>query len=303
MKKLINANGYAPRDPYVIKHNGKYYRCFSSAADSGAVWVACADTIDGLSSAEGEVVYTPEPDREYSRNLWAPELHIIDDRCYIYVACDDGNSNNHRMFVLENGSNDPMKPYTMHGKIADETNKYAIDGTVMRHKGNLYFVWSGREGDVSGCQKLYIAKMESPYALASERIMISTPEFEWEKRGGTGKPGKSFINEGPFALVHDGVQYLFYSAAGSWCEDYCIAMLELVGEDPLDPKAWKKHGAPLFSSNELVKGAGHCSIVCENDQMHVFFHAWDRDEEEIKWGTVAAWHGEMKRKNGVFIIE
>ena len=301
MLKIVNAGGVSPRDPMVCKHKGMYYRCFTK--DTNAVWVSCAKDIAGLLTAPEQEVYRPEPGREYSCNLWAPELHIIDGKCYIYVACDDGDKNNHRMYVLENGCDDPLQPYTLHGKLAPETDKYAIDGTVLHHKGQMYFVWSGREGDVSGCQKLYIAKMDGPCALATDRVLISTPEYAWEKRGGLGIPGKSWINEGPFAFTWEGRTWLAYSAAGSWCEDYCIAAMELVGEDPLDPAAWKKLDEPVFSRNETVKGAGHCSMVRDGGKTHVFFHAWEREETQIVWCTVAAWCGELTRKNGRFTIE
>ena len=81
-----------------------------------------------------------------------------------------------------------------------------------------------------------------------------------------------------------GKTYVAYSGSGSWCTDYCIALLELVGDDPMDPASWKKQDAPVLSKNESFKGIGHCSIV-EEDKL-VFFHAWPADEENIVWNTV-----------------
>lgn len=304
MKKLINSENncaYAARDPYVINYNNMYYRCFTEDAQS--VSVACADTIENLSTAESKKVYIPEENKEYSKELWAPELHIIDNKCYIYVACDDGDNYNHRMYVLENNSSDPMEPYEMHGKISDESDKWAIDGTVMEYGEKYYFIWSGWEGDTNICQNLYIAEMKNPFELKSERVMISTPEYDWEKLGSTGKEGSPYINEGPFAFTCDNKLYLTYSAGGSWCEDYCIAMLWLEGNDPLDASAWKKCEAPILSSNEIVKGAGHCSVVCEDDDIHVFFHAWDKGEKDVKWSTVSVWYASMKISGDRAVIE
>ena len=301
MKKLINKKGNTTtRDPYVIEHNNMYYMCFTKETQS--IYISCADTIDGLIHAESKCVYIPEENREYSKQLWAPELHIIDNKCYIYVACSDGDNHNHRMYVLENNSNDPIDDYTMHGKIMDKSDKWAIDGTVMRYKGENYFVWSGWEGDTNICQNLYIAKMKSPYELATERVMISTPEYDWEKIGATGKEESPYINEGPFAFTVDGNVYITYSASGSWCEDYCIALLKLVGETPLSPDSWIKSDAPVFSVNDMVKGAGHCSVICEDDVFHVFFHAWDKEQENISWETVSVWHANLKiTEKGVLV--
>ena len=302
MKKIRNfEDKLSSRDPNVIFHNGQYYGCFASENDT--LSIICSDSIDGLSSADPKVVYKAQQGTMYSKELWAPELHIIDGKCYIYVACDNGNNHNHRMYVLENNSSDPFDTYTLHGKISDTTDKWAIDGTVMKHKDKLYFIWSGWEGDVNLCQNLYIAEMKNPFELASERFLISTPEFDWEKLGATGTIEDPFINEGPYHFTLDGQTYISYSGAGSWCEDYCIAVLKLVGQDPLDINSWEKCPSPIFSSNSMVKGGGHCSVISTKDYAHVFFHAWDIEETDIKWNKVGFYHGIMKHVGDKLIIE
>ena len=302
MKKLIDkVESFETRDPFITKHNNKYYRCFTK--DTASIFIACSDTIDGLTDAESKCVYIPEEGREYSKELWAPELHIIDNKCYIYVACDDGDNHNHRMYVLENNSDNPVDSYVMHGKITDDSDKWAIDGTVAKYNGRYYFIWSGWEGDVNISQNLYIAEMKNPYELKTGRVMISKPEYEWEKIGSTGEVESPFINEGPFAFTADDTLYIAYSASGSWCKEYCIALLKLAGDDPLNPDCWKKTDKPVLSCNDKVLGAGHCSAVCEDDTIHIFFHAWDINEEKINWKTVSVWHGNMKLTGNGAVIE
>lgn len=293
MKKIIQHNNNSMcRDPFITKHNGKYYHCFT--VDSASVSVSCADTVEGLQSAEAKLVFLPEEGTEYCKEVWAPELHIIDGKSYIYVACDDGQNCNHRMYVLTNNSPDPMEgEYTMLGKITDESDHWAIDGTILQHGGKQYFVWSGWEGNVNICQNLYIAQMSGPCKISSKRVMISTPQYDWEKLGSRGVIGSPYINEGPFAVYNNGETYISYSAAGSWCENYCIAMLKLVGDNPLDKNSWEKLPEPIFSINETVKGAGHCSIIEENGRYSVFFHAWEKAESPISWKNVSLWQGEM----------
>jgi len=301
MKKIVPASGFSARDPHVIFHNGLYYRCFTCNALD--VHMSCADTVEGLQNAPMVKVWEPESGHAWSQNVWAPELHILDGKCYIYVAADDGDKSNHRMYVLENNSSNPMEPYSLHGKILEKADQYAIDGTVLHHKGNMYFLWSGRERDDIFIQNIYIAKMRDPYTLESQRVCISAPELPWEKLGGAGVKGRSYVNEGPYGFQMDGRTFVAYSAAGSWCEDYCIAMLELVGEDPLDAAAWKKYPQPVFSKNEVVKGAGHCSIIAGEGTSDVFFHAWEAEEQDVVWTTVAAWHGRLTFQNGTFTVD
>jgi GH43 family beta-xylosidase len=52
----------------------------------------------------------------YSKELWAPELHFIKGKWYMYFAADDGNNNNHRIYVLENPTADPTARRSGHLK-------------------------------------------------------------------------------------------------------------------------------------------------------------------------------------------
>ncbi|MCZ4136287.1 alpha-N-arabinofuranosidase, partial [Escherichia coli] len=108
--------------------------------------------------------------------IWAPELHYINGAWYIYYAKDDGDNVNHRMYVMENTSPDPTQGnWQYKGQITDPTNKWAIDGTVLQTGGQLYFIWSGWEGDTNVRQNLYIAHMSNPWTIDSNRVEIARP--------------------------------------------------------------------------------------------------------------------------------
>lgn len=298
MKIFCNSQGTQSRDPSVIKHNGKYYWTY---AFENSIYIMEATTIEDFANGEGKLVWIPE-DAKYSQEVWAPELHIIDGICYIYVACDDGNNYNHRMYVLSNASSDPLEKYMNIGQITDPTNKWAIDGTILRHNDNLYMVWSGWEGDENIAQNIYIARLSFPTKIDGERVLISRPDQDWEKLGGTGKAGeKPFINEGPYCFCEQGRTFIAYSGAGSWCEDYCIAILELIGHDPMDASAWKKWDKPVLSKNKDFVGMGHCSIIEEDKS--IFFHAWYADEKDIVWNTVYPIVAKYRLEGDEFIFE
>lgn len=303
MKKWIPACG-KNRDPFVTVIGGRYYRVWSRPDEDGrcAVWIACADNFASLAGAEGQIAFRFPESGPFSREVWAPELHAIGGKCYIYAACDDGDNHNHRMYVLENGSADPLRPYTMHGKIAASPDKWAIDGTVANIGGRNYFIWSGWEGDVNTAQNLYIAPMEDPFTLSGERVCLSKPEYDWEKRGATGEPESPFINEGPFAFTENGRTYLLYSASGSWCEDYCIGLMTLAGDDPMKPESWVKAASPVLGRTPEAVGCGHCSVIKEGGKLLMFFHAWDRQEKEIRWNTVDTWMAEAELTEGTLLV-
>ncbi len=251
-------------DPYVTQLEGRYYYCY---AVGGGVAVKAMDRITDIEK-DGVTVWKAPEGTPYSKEIWAPELHFIDGAWYIYLAADDGDNVNHRMYVLKREDKNPVGPFTFVGKITDPTDKWAIDGTVMQLGGELYFLWSGWEGDTNVSQNIYIAHMSDPWTIDGERVRLSHPMYDWEQKG------RPHVNEGPAVLQHDGKTFIVYSASGSWTDDYCLGMLTLVGEDPLSPSSWKKSSTPVFRKNGTAYGPGHCSFTEAIDgSVMMFYHA------------------------------
>jgi GH43 family beta-xylosidase len=275
-------------DPWVVRADGAYYYCRSGG---GRIWVHRATRLQDIGKERGVAVWTPPPGTPYSKNLWAPELHFLDGRWYVYVAADDGENRNHRMYVLEGDAEDPQKPFVLKGKVAAPSDRWAIDGTVLVLRGRKYFVWSGWEGEQNVAQNLYIAPMSDPWTVSGERVLVSRPEHAWERKG------RPLVNEGPQVLRSPaGRVFLVYSASGSWTDDYCLGLLALAGEDPLDPGSWVKSRDPVFARTEAVFGPGHGSFVKSPDGTEdwVVYHAarakgsgWDRDVRAQRFGWTA----------------
>lgn len=279
MYTFTNPIAQTGNDPWVIFHEGYYYYCLSH---KGSVCVARMKNIYELSDAEPVKIWTPPSGTMYSKELWAPELHYLNGEWYIYVAADDRNNDNHRMYVLKCTTQNPLDQFTFLGQITDETNKWAIDGTVMSYKDKMYFVWSGWEGNINVSQHIYIAEMSNPYTISSSRVKISSPIFNWELIG------SPTINEGPAALEHNGVMHIVYSASASWTDDYCLGLLTLTGDDPLSPDSWVKSEKPILSKSKTVFGPGHCSFTTSPDgRTWIIYHA--NEVQGSGWGGRKSW--------------
>ena len=103
-------------DPFFTYNDGMYYYC---CAYGEGVAISKSENLYDLFGAEKSVVYELPEGGMYAHNLWAPELHYIRGEWYIYFAADDGNNENHRMYVLKGTSQDPTEPFEMVGKISD----------------------------------------------------------------------------------------------------------------------------------------------------------------------------------------
>ncbi|RAV06471.1 family 43 glycosylhydrolase [Paenibacillus sp. YN15] len=260
-------------DPWVYKHTDGYY--YNAFANASGVMIRRAKTISGIEAGERRLTWSPVKDTMYSSNVWAPEMHYLKDtdgsyKWYIYFAADNGTNANHRMYVLENASDNPMTgTWEFKGKITDPSDRWAIDGTVLTVGEQHYFIWSGWEETDGSFQNLYIAEMSDPRTISSQRVLLSTPEYAWES-----SPGR--INEGPQVEIRGDTINLVYSANGSWTDSYCLGLITAkIGDDLMNPSSWVKRDQPIFSGANGVYGPGHHSIVTSPDgtESWIIYHA------------------------------
>ena len=266
-------------DPYSFYRKGYYYYTHT-LGNKIALWKT--KNLADLKSAKQTIVWTPPAGQAYSKNVWAPEFHFIKGKWYAYFAADNGKNETHRMYVLENSSNDPFKgQWVLKGKVSAPVDKWAIDGNVFKHEGQLYMIWSGWEGDTNIRQNIYIAKMKNPWTIESERVMISTPEYAWEKHGDLNDPNNPphvDVNEGPQILKNKKDLFIIYSASGCWTDFYALGLLTFTGKNNLlEASSWKKKNEPVFekSPENGIYAPGHNSFFKSPDGKEdwILYHA------------------------------
>ncbi len=242
-------------DPWVITDSGFYYY-MNTTGRNLTIWKT--KDMGALATAEKKVVWTPRPDDPNGHDIWAPELHKWRGKWYIYYAADQGKNETHRIFVLENDAADPLEgTWVEKGKVADSTDKWAIDASVFEVKGRQYMIWSGWEGDHDGEQRIYIARLKNPWTIDSERMVVSYPLYPWEKVGDLpDRPEMPHVNvnEGPEALVHGGKVFIVYSGSACWTDYYELGVVEAdANSDLLKPGSWKKYDHPFFRQDVGAK--------------------------------------------------
>ncbi len=264
-------------DPWMVRQGTNYFTCLSEANRGVALYRSSRLTELGAK----QVIWQAPETGPFSHEVWAPELHFLDSRWYVYVAASEGQNSNHRMWALQSEGTDPLGTYTMHGPLYTgdhlETgvdNRWAIDGTILQQDGKRYFLWSGWE-DTRDMQWLYIAPMKNPLTLAGKRVRLcANDDYEWERVDGN-RAGRG-LNEAPQVLQRDGRTFLVYSCSASWRPDYKLGLLELrPGGDPLNPAHWTKHPTPVFQANDSTFGVGHNCFVSSPDGTEdwIVYHA------------------------------
>ncbi len=201
-------------DPYVYRStDGRYYFTASVPAYDRIV-LRCADSLDGLKEAEEITIWTKHQSGPQSIHIWAPEIHRIMGKWIIYYSAGDKDDVwEIRPYVLECQGDDPMKdPWKELGMMqaapGDDFSfhDFSLDATVFEHKGDWYYIWAEKTGVGKKISNLYIAKMETPNRLATVQVLLTTPDYDWERVG-------FWVNEGPAVIKHDGRIFMTFSAS------------------------------------------------------------------------------------------
>lgn len=281
---VIHNSQCGTADPFVTFENGYFYHCFSDGKNG--ICVSRFTSLEHMgddTKREISLVYTGVELTKF----FAPEMHKIDGKWYIYAAPNKIGDPIHFMCVLEAEGDDPMGKYNLLGAIEGIGERWSIDSTVFTYGGEKYMFYTD-------CKTIYLAKMSAPNRLSSESVAITSPEYDWEKE-------MQPIVEGPSVIFDGDTPVLIYSASDSKCDGYCLGMMRLQGDDPLNKNAWVKHPMPVLTKKEGMYGPGHCSFTRENGKDYCVFHA--NLESGTGWGGRSVFIKGVRFENGILIFE
>lgn len=271
-------------DPYVYKHTDGIYYFTASVPAYDTVVLRSSKTLAGLAEAEEKVLWRKHESGPMSKHIWAPEIHYLFGKWYIYFAGGEIDDEwEIRPYVLECQGDDPMQDeWIEKGKMVraegDEFSfeAFSLDATVFENKGRWYYIWAEKVGVGKQISNLYIAEMKNGYTLKTIQVLLTTPDYDWERHG-------FWVNEGPGIIKHNGKIFMTYSASETGIQ-YCVGMLTADEDaDLLDPRSWTKERYPVLATNEEkgIYGPGHNSFTKDEEGNDIIvYHA--RTEAEIE---------------------
>lgn len=271
-------------DPYVYRHEDGWYYFTASVPAYDCVVLRRAKTLVGLAEAEEKVIWRKHESGPMSEHIWAPEIHYLFGKWYIYFAGGEKEDVwKIRPYVLECQGTDPYQDaWQEKGKMQRAEDDpfsfeaFSLDATVFENKGEYYYVWAEKVGVGKQISNLYIAKMENGYTLKTVQVLLTTPDYDWERIG-------FWVNEGPAVIHRDGMIYLTFSASETGI-DYCVGMLSASEDaDLLDPQSWVKQNTPVLQTCEALSiyGPGHNSFTVDEEGNDIIvYHA--RTEAKIE---------------------
>jgi GH43 family beta-xylosidase len=270
-------------DSQISKHDGYYYFT-GTVPEYDRIVLRRSRTLQGLATAPEVVIWRKHATGEMASQIWAPEIHFIDDQWYIYfTAGHKPNIWDIRMYVLEAIGHNPLTAsWTEKGQIVTGigAGTFALDASlfVEKHTGKRYLTWAEKPAANSPINtNIYIAELgANPWTIAGTPTMISSPTLPWETVGFK-------VNEGPTVLQHDERLFLTYSASATDAH-YCLGMLTAKAEsDLLDPASWTKSPRPVFATDAAAGqyGPGHNSFTKAEDGRTDMLVYHDRNYRDI----------------------
>ncbi|KAI0187869.1 alpha-L-arabinofuranosidase II [Xylaria flabelliformis] len=287
----LTLTSFGTPDPFLNSFHGQYYLTFT-AGDRIEIW-SSNSLVDIETSATKHLIWKPPHGAVDSADIWAPELHALRGRWYIYytAANPKKGSKSHRLYVLGGplATEEPCSgQWDFLGPIHPMPDQWAIDGTVFEIEDQLYLAYSGWPLNSRLVQHLYIVRLDTPTTADSKPVPVGLPYQSWEiTHDGDGAHA---INEGPQWLSSpDGRWHgLVYSCGGSWTHEYKMATLKYRGGEPLDPSSWRKSEAPLLQMHKQSGtgpfGPGHGSFLhIGGGHVIAVYHATDGPDDG--WGN------------------
>lgn len=263
-------------DPWVYKSDDGTYYLIATVPAYDRIVLRKASSINGLKHATEKVLWNKHRTGEMGSHIWAPELHKVDGKWYIYFAAGEAvDIWKIRMFALSNPAKDPMDgTWTEEGRIVTRENSFSLDATSFEHYGKRYLIWAQTRGDGTA---LILSQMASATKLTGPEVIITKPDLAWERKGHN-------VNEGPAVIKRNGKIFVTYSASATDF-NYCMGLVWIDDKaDLLSATNWYKSPQPVFYTNEALKryGPGHNSFTIAEDGKTdiMIYHA--RDYRDIK---------------------
>jgi len=269
-------------DPHVTLHADGYYYLTATVPEYDRIELRRARSLDAIGKGgqgDSKVIWRKHAAGPMSANIWAPELHHIDGKWYLYFTAGRADAPlDIRLYVLENAAADPLEgEWIERGQLKTGWESFALDATTFALHGQRYLLWTQRPPAArKHLTAVYIAKMDTPLSIAGPATLLTQPEYPWEKV-------KFDVNEAPAVLVKNGRVFLTYSASATDAS-YALGMLTARADaDLLDARSWTKSPVPVFASSRRTGqfGPGHNAFTTSPDGKTdiLVYHA--RDVEQV----------------------
>jgi GH43 family beta-xylosidase len=223
-------------DPWIAYQNGYYYLTYTSGSNVRLRQGRKLTGPAGVAEAKAKTVFTPAA--PYNKNVWAPELHFIQGRTYLYFAADDGDNANPRMYVAQGHANGTPTSFTSKERSLTPPR---IGGRLMAPCSKPTTARFTSSGPLAGRGGWTPKPLHRADEQPVDHQRSARPAFHAHRTVGKLDSGR------PCHPQAHGMVFLVYAANKSWTDNECIGLLVNTDGNYLNPASWTKQPQPIFS--------------------------------------------------------
>ena len=243
-------------DPYVIKHEGRYYLYATSFVDGFLCWQS-----NDLMHWDTPVQVYKKGEKSFGyTDFWAPEVIFQNGKFIMHYSARWVKNDSLRIGVATSDS--PLGPFI---DVFDQQPMFdygyaVIDGHVfIDDDGTRYFYYDKdcSENIINGNHEshIYVTTLDHTFTrIVEDSKVVIKPEQPWEIQTGTWR-----WNEGAFVIKHQQRYYLMYSAGFYASKNYAIGYA--VADHPRGLFVKSLQNPVLSFIENKVSGPGHNSVI------------------------------------------
>lgn len=205
------------RDPFVLAYEGKYYMYGTRVGETSADSAGCRQTgFDVYISndlehwSEPKSVFELPDDFWATRDAWAPEVHIYNDRFYMLASFHaEGNMRATQALVADN----PEGPFVVFGEPLTPSEWMCLDGTLYVEDGNPYLVFSHEWLQTNDGEIAFVPLKEDLSGAAGEPVVLfCASQSGWATNMSSAEYQCIYVTDGPWLVKENAVLTMFWSS-------------------------------------------------------------------------------------------
>lgn len=245
------------RDPFVLKENGKYYLYGTEGENAwwgkaiGFYVYVSAD----MQEFERKCVFAPNDDFWSDENYWAPEVHKIDGRFYMFASFfKAGRLRCSQILVCDT----PDGTFTPLEAPLTPSDMQSLDATFFAHNGKKYTIFC-HEWVQCKDGEMCLAELDDNLKICSPvSVLFRASEAPWTQ----GFDDGCYVTDGPFIYkLKNGRLAMLWSSNSPTGYAMGIAL----ADDMEGP--WTHVEKPIISTN-----GGHGMIFKDGDKLYLTYH-------------------------------
>lgn len=226
------------RDPYIFadKASGWYYLYGSMKVRKEQTYFKVYKSRDLVEWDDGKVIFSAHDGFWGTTHFWAPELHLVDGRYYLFATFAEADERNRCQILTCDRPDGTFEVYE--GPTTPE-GWSALDGTYYESDGKRYCIFCREWKDVINGEMCLMEMDEKLRPVGKVETLFAARDAAWVVNAS--KTDECYVTDGPFIITCGKTFFMTWSSFSA--EGYAVAYAK--ADDIHGP--WIQQKEPLLN--------------------------------------------------------